>query len=246
MTSMTSKADFFIEANHLAALDKTHFSPSKRYELVVETYRTGTGTWEYSQGIVYRHETFPGAVTRTMLSIVQRNYPLFPFAWAEGHPDGHDYLICGRSYQGQTILRLDALPGAAAEIDILPAEVAQGNGFCWANITPSPDKLTLAVEGCIWGGPYDVRFYDFSAPFTTPYAVLGEIEVLSETFAAGWVDNDTYELQDSDIRHPDYDDEMDDGTQIPQRLRRWRRGASEEEVIPLPKDHWRAFPEEDA
>lgn len=232
---MNERDRFFVPENHVVADDTVHRSASGKYELVIEHYITTNGGWRYSQGLVYAVED-----GRRILSTVRRNYDHFPFAWVEDHPDGHDYLVCGRHYMGQTIICLNALPGRAAEVDIEPAG---RNAFCWAEITPSPDARTLAVEGCIWGGPFDIRIYDFSRPFQT-LIQIGEIEVLFEDFGRRWVDADTFEIQEVDAWHPDYDDEQDDGKQVPQRIRRWRRDAAEVEIIALPKDQWLPYPDE--
>lgn len=147
---------------------KSHASYSGKYVLTIEQLHTGKGTWEYTRGTV---KTKSGS----MIAVVDRNYSRFPFAFVEGHRDGHDYLICGDDYQGQTIVQLTT--GERADKFI---------GFCWSDIHPSPDGQIIAVEGCGWGGPYELVFYDFRDPMKLPLPVIS-VESRYETFER-WID----------------------------------------------------------
>lgn len=140
---------------------KHHASPSGRYVLTVESLDMGKGHWQYTRGTI---KTKSGK----KIDVVNRNYSSFPFAFVENHPDGHDYLICGENYQGQTIIQLDT----KNRVDFVPDAAAKGHGFCWAAIHPSPDGRTLAVEGCYWASPYEIIFVDFSDPFLAPLPEL--------------------------------------------------------------------------
>lgn len=66
----------------------------------------------------------------------------------------------------------------------------QGWGFCWANVLPSPDGMTLAVEGCYWACPYDLVFYDFSQPDCLPLPELRRFEGLERVI--GWENANTF------------------------------------------------------
>lgn len=135
-------------------------SPSGRYRLVVTNHTTGPGTWNYTKGQVFEGER--------LVTSVCRNYGSFPFLFVEDHPNGHDYLVCGSDYQGQTVVELDT----GVRWDHQPKSAAEGFGFCWANYTVSPSKRTLAVSGCFWACPYEVWFVDFSEPMNFPLPVL--------------------------------------------------------------------------
>jgi len=145
------KAAFFVPENANLKDRKEHLSPSGEYKLVVTPYETSPGCWGYTQGLVYqRKEDVP-------IAEIQRNYSRFPFAWVEEHAKG-DFLLCGETYQGQTVINLKT----GARRDHLPDSASRGSGFCWACIHPSPTGKLVAVEGCFWGAPYEIRFYDFS------------------------------------------------------------------------------------
>lgn len=141
----------------------THTSPSGRYRLDVTRFSTGPNTWAYSRGRVF------GADHESPLAVVDRNFGSFPFSWCEGHPSGHDYLVCGEDYQGQTVIELDT----GRRVDHVGAGVEGGWGFCWAAHYPSPCGRWLFVDGCVWAAPYELVLFDFSAPLALPYPELG-------------------------------------------------------------------------
>ena len=164
----------FNRAPVIKARIKSHASYSGRYVLTIEPLDMGKGVWEYTRGIV---KTKSGK----KIVVVARNYSSFPFAFVEHHEDGHDYLICGENYQGQTIIQLDT----GKRVDYLPSSATKGHGFCWANIYPSPDGKILAVEGCYWAAPYEIIFYDFSKPMMLPFVTLDR-DTANDEFL-GWV-----------------------------------------------------------
>jgi hypothetical protein len=127
-------------------------SPSGRYRLELRQYSQGEGYWSYSEGSVFKGDQ--------LIGVVQRNYGSFPTEWVEGHPNGHDYLVCGEDYQGQTVIELDT----GNRRDYLPEEAEDGFGFCWADAKWVPEHQVLLVDGCIWACPYEHHLYDFSDP----------------------------------------------------------------------------------
>ncbi|HCB05503.1 MAG TPA: hypothetical protein PLZ93_08070 [Nocardioides sp.] len=138
-----------------------HVSPIGCYELEIVTWEPPHG-WAYSEGLVRRvgrHE---------LIARILRNFDAFPFTWCEEHPTGHDYLIAGEDYQGQTIIELDT----GARVDHLPDAAEQGFGFCWAGHLLSPRRDVLVVDGCYWAGPYELVAYDFSRPMHLPLTEL--------------------------------------------------------------------------
>ena len=137
---------------------ESHLSPSGKYRLEITSYDNGT----YSQGKIQY------AQSEELITVVVRNYGHFPFAWCEGHPSGHDYLICGEDYQGQTIIELDT----GQRVDFIPDEAEQGHGFCGVAFYPAPDGRYLFVDGCFWGCPYELILFDFSKPLILPYQEL--------------------------------------------------------------------------
>jgi len=176
---MAKLADnLFLPEKELKERKREELSPSGKYKLVIQYFKTGEGTWNYSQGSVFVKNS------DTPIAVVRRNYSSFPFSWVEGHKNGHDYMLCGEDYQGQTVIELDTGKRAS----YTPTAANQGVGFCWVVYHPSPDGLTIAVEGCFWACPYETVFYDFSEPLNLPYPELDRTDY-EEFF--GWVDNST-------------------------------------------------------
>ncbi len=148
----------------------SHHSPSGRHRLEVTRLSLGSTRTPFSRGRVFRGS---GAEP---IAVVERNFGAFPFSWCEGHPSGHDYLVCGEDYQGQTVVELDT----GARVDHVDPAAEQGGGFCWAAHYPSPGSAArsgeapcLFVDGCIWAGPYEIVLFDFATPMRLPYRELG-------------------------------------------------------------------------
>jgi hypothetical protein len=138
----------------------TSASPSGKYTLTV----TSEDHWQ-SKGVVRRISD--GAVVGT----IERNYASFPACWIEGHPNGHDYLIGGEDYQGQTVIELDT----GKRRDFLPPEAEKGHGFCWAEARFDAAARVVVAEGCFWAAPYEFRFYDFANPMAGwPELTMGD------------------------------------------------------------------------
>jgi hypothetical protein len=160
-----SVRDFCVSQALISSATETRESPSGRYTLKVEFFKTGENTWNYTKGTVY-------SSSGDKIVSVYRNYSQFWNCWVEGHADGHDYMLCGENYQGQTIIQLDT----GKRIDYLPKSAKCGVGFCWAKVVASPDKTKLCVDGCYWGAPYEIRIKDFSYPMNMPYKDFEELD----------------------------------------------------------------------
>lgn len=130
------------------------FSPSGKYRAEVSTYNTGATTWDVSRAVVYHVHT------GVQIADIKRNYPHMPLTWVEGHSNGHDYLITGKLYYGQTVVEL------TSEARREYPEDPTGNEYCWSTVQPLADGRTLAVIGCYWGAPGHYEFFDFSDPMS--------------------------------------------------------------------------------
>ncbi len=156
---------YFVESNRVPDSSEAVISPSGQYQLRIEYYENGPQNWAYSRGIVTRLSD--GA----LVADVKRNYPHFPCAWVP-HRNGSEYLLCGEDYQGYSVINLTA---GFTKIYI-SASLINGGDFCWAQISPSPDGLIIAVEGCIWAAPYEVWFYDFADPTLMPLPIIDRVQ----------------------------------------------------------------------
>lgn len=131
------------------------------YTLIIDAYSTTKGAWSYTMGTVAKNEK--------IIANVHRNYSNFWHHFVLNHPDGHDYLLCGEDYQGQTVIQLDT----GKRKDYLPNAAHLGAGFCWGDAKSSPSGTKLFVDGCYWACPYEMIVYDFSRPMNLPYKQLG-------------------------------------------------------------------------
>src|SRR6266550_8938416 len=102
-------------------MTEDHFSPSQRYSLSISQVETKPGYFSHTKGVVRNHAL-------DIVAEVDRNYGSFPFLFIEDHPNGHDYLVCGTDYQGQTVIELDT----GKRKDLLSRGAGEGYGFCWA------------------------------------------------------------------------------------------------------------------
>ena len=148
--------DFFKDENCTGKVkeEKSH----NGYHLRIFEYETGPNSWSYTRCIV---------TTKNGTEIsadIKRNYSNF---WYTFHDDerGNTYLLCGEDYQGQTVVNLTT----GEKKSHVPDSAQKGHGFCWTCAMVSPDKSVLAVNGCYWACPYEVRFYDFTDPMNLPY-----------------------------------------------------------------------------
>jgi hypothetical protein len=164
------KEEFFAPENEVPGSRREHLSPSGHYKLVVSSFSTKAGSWNYAQGLVLRRRPDPGGAKLEIklvvdepvwdvVATVQRNYSAFPFLFVEDHPMG-DFLVCGHDYQGQTVVYLRT----GARKDVLSPGTEDGFGFCWSEYRYDPRSEILVVCGCHWACPYEFRLYDFSDP----------------------------------------------------------------------------------
>lgn len=138
-------------------------SPFGKYTLFISYFKTGSNTWNVSRGQVYesgidRPPVYSKTLTRkpSLIETVHRNYGSFPFLFVEDHPNGHDYLICGENYMGQTVIELDT----RRRIDYYDADYP----FCWVEYDYHKEENLLIVNGCFWACPYEIKLFDFSDP----------------------------------------------------------------------------------
>jgi hypothetical protein len=210
----------------------SYVSPSGTYQLVVHVATAQDSDWKYSVGHI-------STVHGQHITTIERNYGAFPFTWIESHPNGHDYLVCGEDYQGQTLVELDT----GERVDYRPDEAEAGTGFCWAAHYVSHDRRFLAVDGCYWACPYELVIFNFSTPMTLPYRELarGPLDnVLNDGFAddgsISWTATDSVRASDGtsidDLDETETEALLDDRRRYRMdlladvtRTRTWRPGA---------------------
>ncbi|AGF85655.1 hypothetical protein QJ854_gp127 [Moumouvirus goulette] len=134
--------------NFLSKVDR--ISPSGKYKLTIETYKTKPGCWNYTRGIIYKIES--GEVIQT----IDRNYSSFAFNFF--NRNGEEWLFCGKTYYSQCFINLET-----GELYDNSSE-CKPDSLCWVNVQSNPTGTILIVECCIWGGGYFITFFDFTNP----------------------------------------------------------------------------------
>jgi len=169
-------SEYYTEANRKPDA-KTHLSNSEKYKLVITGYNSKPGCWSVTLGQVFN-------IDGKSIDRIYRNHGSFPYEFIENHSNGHDYLICGEHYQGQTIIELDT----GKRFDNIPGITNnEWGGFCWTGIKASPNKKFILVNGCYWGASYQYKLYDFSNPLS---GVKSFKDINSEDIQeANWLDD---------------------------------------------------------
>jgi hypothetical protein len=190
------KAAYFAPENEKPESRKEILSLSGRYKLVISRFATGPGRWDYAQGKVFRRDV------DEPIAVVQRNYGSFPHLFVEDH-NGHDYLVCGEDYQGQTVIELDS----GARRDLMSDGSDRGFGFCWSSYKFDAATKLLVVCGCHWACPYEFRFFDFSRPMDG-WPMLETDECIGNDEKAPVIEGET--IRCFGTREPDDDEEDTD------------------------------------
>lgn len=146
---------------------KEFISPSGNYKLVIVSYDTGEGYWNYTKGIVYDK-------SGEEIFTIFRNYASFRYRWIE-HQNGNEYLLCGEDYQGYVTINLTE----KKKYVYFHENGFKGWGFCWIDVKEYDREIddTIRVEGCYWGAQFEIVEYDFSNPDELPYKEISRHDV---------------------------------------------------------------------
>jgi hypothetical protein len=177
----------FLKQNALPGSVEAHNSPSGQYRLVVHEY--DEGGLDYSRGLVSRGDR--------PVAEVQRNDSRFFFSWAEGHSNGHDYLLCGEHLYGQTIIELDT----GRRVDFITEDARDENSFICTAYYPSPDRRLVMIYGCYWACPFELVFCRFNDPMALPWPEIDRAELNGEP--TGWTDQGFVYESSEEIRMTD-------------------------------------------
>jgi hypothetical protein len=145
-----SEEQIFIKENMIQS--KEYLSPSGRYKIIIETYETKMGTWNYTKGTIYSCSSS----AQHWVGEIKRKFPHFPFLFFH-RPDGQEYLISGRTFTSQTIINCET--GHIYD----NTEDLNRDPLCW-NKMWQLDKNTICVCGSYLGvsEPNIYSFFDFS------------------------------------------------------------------------------------
>lgn len=160
-------------------------SPTQEYHLeidhyIIERFEINVDKYRYNYYVmkIYRNNT--------LIFTLYCHTVLF-FEWIV--LDENTFLLCSDYYQCYGIMNLSSLEYKR----FIPEEVIDGNGFIWLKGYISPNKNYIAIEGCIWAFPYQIKVFNISDPMNIPYKKLIETDKHEEySKIIGWKDNNTF------------------------------------------------------
>lgn len=142
--------------------EKIVFSPSLKFKLVIETFKTKSNCWDYTRGTLFETRT------NKIIAQIDRNYCTFHHSWLT--INGQEWLQTGRTYMSQIFVNCN-------NSEIYDCET-NNSQFCWAESWIANDQKTLIVLGCFWGGCYEYIAYDFNDFINKKIAPLEMDEII--------------------------------------------------------------------
>ena len=164
-------------------------SPSGKFSVRTRVYRDeGVGT----DGVRFQHTYLRSMVQSGKDEVFSYNGCVHDFVFWIEDQKGKSFLLCTEHYQGYGVLALDTLEYKFH----FPDEGVEGSAFIWTKCFLSSNSKYLAVDGCVWGGPYQIKVFDVENIMSLPYQ-----EVLETDFEfwydsiVGWADNQTLRVK---------------------------------------------------
>lgn len=145
-----SVESYCISENEVSSNDV--ISPSGKYKLTIKSYRTKEGCWNFTSGAITR------VSDNGHIATINRNYHGFNHSFF--NRGGVEWFWTGKTYLSQCFVNLET----GETYDNSQSETITSSSFCWAEVIANPSGTILAVVGCVWGGSYEILFYDFSDP----------------------------------------------------------------------------------
>jgi len=158
-----------------------------------ETFISPSGNFRLEANELYDQKY---AITRAQIYQQSTNEKIFDFlvnedrilySWLE--KNNTEYIICAEDlFGGQTVIDLTNKNMASYS--------PKTDGYIWTNFHLSPNGNLLATKGCIWGGPYFMKIFDFTTPMLLPLPAVKEIDLLdNDEEIICWIDNETLQMK---------------------------------------------------
>lgn len=100
--------------------------------------------------------------------------------------NNNDYLILPEAFQGYSVFDVQNRR--------LHSFYSSNDPFIWISVLPSPDGNKIAVDGCYWACPNELRIYDTTNLSQLPFALLyqqNNFTNQNECIIKHWQDNQT-------------------------------------------------------
>ena len=158
-----------------------------------ETFISPSGNFRLKANELYDQKY---AITRAQIYQQSTNEKIFDFlvnedrilyTWLE--TNNTEYMICAEDiFGGHTVIDLTNKKMASYS--------PKTDGYIWTNFHLSPNGNLLATIGCIWGGPYFMKIFDFRYPMILPLPEVKEIDLLgNDEEIIRWIDNETLQMK---------------------------------------------------
>src|SRR5437667_7680955 len=110
--------------------EKEFLSPLGNYKLIVEFYKTGEKTWNYTKGILTRISD------NKIITEIIRNYSGFSHSFFI--KNGQEWLQTGKTYMSQIFVNLDTEEIFDNEEELKQNKIYKfGKSFCWVECSIS-------------------------------------------------------------------------------------------------------------
>lgn len=177
--------EYFDPKNLIEDSSQTTFSPSKTFRLHTSAYRQSKPEVNW---LVSKVEIFENGTDEKIFDLLANDR--FFHAWFQ--VGDSEFLVCAEDmYGGQTVIDLTNRTMSSYSPDT--------DGFIWTEFFLSPDANTLAVIGCVWACPYEIRLYDFSDPMNLPLDEIKSVLLTGSETISHWLDNLSFQTKSSNI-----------------------------------------------
>ena len=172
-----------LSIEELPGSNETHHSPCGRYTVeVTELLGKGDGEWPSQLLRIVARRVCDQTQIVEMVTDSRDFYP----GWVSR--GDNDYLL------------FQELQGGPTVVDLIRGEVASyydaEDDFIWTDYHLSPSGSRLAVGGCYWACPWDMRVYDFSSPLSVPLPILAHFQGASHLEFCHWNGDDLLVIED--------------------------------------------------
>ena len=156
---------------------KKYFDPKQIIEGSQSSSISSTGRYKLETvGYRQRKPDVNWTVTKVKIYDNQSSDLAFEF-FTDYHSFFHKWLVIREL---EYLVGGEVLCGGQTTINLSSGEMESycpaDDGFIWSDFYLSPSGNRLAVIGCHWACPYEVRIYDFSNPLALP---LPEVKTVS-------------------------------------------------------------------
>ena len=181
----TETQKYFETCQSIDGSDFNEISPSKNYKLETALYKQSKPdvNWE---------------VTKVSISDLKTNEVFFDF-FLDSSEFFHSWIMKDNT---EFLMCAEVLCGGQTVIDLthrkMESYAAPEEGFIWTSFNLSPSGNKLAVIGCYWACPYEIKIYEFNNPLVLPLAEIETIPLETNNDNIEWIDDQSFKIESYD------------------------------------------------